>query len=94
MATCTKVYDINYLNTDHWQAIIRLLGRHCSTGVLNWDASVFCVKVIELMWDDNGVVLGDPRAQRTLFIAREHGNHFVPVLPLRSGVQDGMWRPW
>jgi len=92
--TCMKVYARDYLNSDHWEPVVRLLGRHCATGPVLFDTSQFCVRLIELTWQDNGVVLGDPAAPRKLVMARENVNHFVPVLPFRVDVQDRIWRPW
>ena len=91
---CTKVYEENYLNTDHWEAVVRLLGRHCATGRLRLDASHFCVRVLELTWQDNGVVLGNPLAPRRLTVARENGNHFLPVLRFQVDVRARAWHPW
>ena len=90
--SCTKVYADNYLTTDHWDAVLRLLGRHRLQGPTEVDTSLYCVRVLELTWESNGVVLGDPHAPRQLTIARVHGNHFVPVLPYRAPVT--IRHPW
>jgi hypothetical protein len=58
------------------------------------DPSRFRIRVLELIWEDNGVVLGDPNAATTLTIAREHGNHFIPVLPYIRDVSGNTWEPW
>jgi len=92
--TCTKVYEGNYLNTDHWESVLRLLGKYCFTGPLDLNAAGICIRVIELTWQANGVVLGNPSAPRRLTIARENVNHFVPVLRFRDPVQDKIWHPW
>ena len=89
-----KVYEENYLNTDHWAAVIRLLGRHCALGHQDLDASMFCVRVLELTWEGNGSVLGNPAAPRQLTIARERGNHFVPVVRYWASVRGSVWLPW
>ena len=92
---CMKVYDENYLNTDHWEAVIRLIGRHSSAGASSpFNGADFCVRVIELTWDSSGIVLGHPAAPRHLTIAREHGNHFVPVLPCNYPAQGKVWSSW
>ena len=78
---CMKVYDMNYLTTDHWEAVIRLSGRHSILGPIELDAADSCVRVVELTWAGHGSVLGNPAAPRQLTIAREHGNHFIPALP-------------
>jgi hypothetical protein len=91
---CSKVYKKNFLTTDHWQAVVRQLGRHSQTGSVTLDPSRFRIRVLELIWEDNGVVLGDPNAATTLTIAREHGNHFIPVLPYIRDVSGNTWEPW
>ena len=92
--TCMKVYSTNYLTTDHWEAVIRLLGKHCMTGELPLDPTEFCVRVLELTWQDNGVVLGNPAAPRRLTVARVHGNHFIPVLRFLTDMRNTVWQPW
>ncbi len=47
----------------------------------------FCVRVIELNSDSSGCVLGHLTAPGQLTLAREHGNHFVPVLRYTSPTQ-------
>jgi hypothetical protein len=89
-----KVYAGNYLSTDHWESVLRLIGKHCATGELRLDASHICLRVVELTWEANGVVLGSPSAPRRLTVARENGNHFVPVLRYRVDVGDQEWLPW
>ena len=93
-ATCTKVYRRNYLTTDHWEAALRLLGEHGEPRRLTFDTSQFCLRVIELTWQDHGVVLGNPNVQRRLTVAREHGNHFIPVLRYTLDVRNTVWLPW
>ena len=47
----------------------------------------FCVRLIELNTDSSGCVLGRLMAPGQLTLAREHGNHFVPVLRCTSPAQ-------
>ena len=94
---CTKVYggaDANYLSTEHWDAVVRLVGKHSAEGRRELDPSMYCLRVIELTWQDNGAVLGDPLAPVRLTVARENGNHFVPVLRFRAPVHNYAWLPW
>ena len=91
---CTKVYARNFLSDDHWEAVIRLLGKHCATGRINLDPTNFCVRIIELTWQDNGTVLGNPAAPHRLTIAREGTNHFIPAIRFQASVRDKVWRPW
>ena len=90
--TCTKVYPCNFLSTDHWDAVLRLLGKHRLQGAIQLDTSLYCVRVLELNWENNGVVLGNPQAPRRLTIARENGNHFIPVLRRHSSAP--ICSPW
>ena len=76
----------------HWRALIRLLGKHCSSGsdladdsrfsvsLLGLD-SHFSIRCIDLQWHGHGDVLGDKSAKKTLTLARVNGNHFIPCLP-------------
>ena len=95
-ASCTKVYARNYLCDDHWDAVLRLLGKHCATGSVDLDPTNFCVRILELTWVSNGVVLGNPDAHHPhrLTIAREGTNHFIPALPFQAPARDKVWRPW
>ena len=93
--TCTKVYYMNFLTTDHWEAVLRAIGRHCISGACEMDPALYCLRVIELTWADNGVVLGSTAAPNCLNIAREGTNHFIPVLtleePLHPSCIMGVW---
>ena len=93
---CMKVYDKNYLSTDHWEAVIRLIGRHAAaSSSTGFDTANLCLRVLELgSGDSSGVVLGNPNAEKTLTIAHENGNHFVPVLPCATTAQNERWLPW
>ena len=92
--TCLKVYSNSYLCTDHWQSVVRLLGVHSVSGPVVLDPSRFCIRVIDLTWSDNGVVLGDPAASQLLTLAREHGNHFIPAFCLGADAHHSEWSPW
>ena len=92
--TCTKVYASNYLNTDHWDAVNKLLGKRCSTGQITLDSSTYCVRVVDLNWPDNGVVLGSAFGTELLTVARENGNHFIPVLRYNAHVHGSNLKPW
>ena len=93
--TCTKVYERNYLATEHWKSVVRLLGKHCLSGPLHLDPEKdVCIRILELAWEDHGVVLGLPSAPRRLTIARENRNHFVPALRFRFQAQDMSWDAW
>ena len=59
-----------------------------------FDITDFCARVIELTSDSLGCVLGHLTAPGQLILAREHGNHFVPVLRYTSPTQDKVWAPW
>ena len=91
-----KVYDKNYLSTDHWEAVIRLIGRHAAaSSSTGFDTANLRLRVLELgSGDSSGVVLGNPNAEKTLTIAHENGNHFVPVLPCAITAQNERWLPW
>ena len=89
-----KVYPANFLNTDHWSAIIQNIGRNAIAEPLELDSSQFCLRVLELTWGDNGVVLGNPSAPRKLTVARENQNHFVPVLSCLDVVSAASLLPW
>ena len=106
---CKKVYDKNYLSTDHCLAVIQGIFRHCSlagkavilalandpnapasssaAGPAEFAVRDFCVRVIELNTESSGCVQGRPMAPGQLTVAREHGNHFVPVLRCTSPAQ-------
>lgn len=94
LPTCTKVYKGSYLNTDHWDAVIKLLGKHCFTGKITLDSSNYCVRVVDLEWSDNGVVLGNASGTQRLTVARENGNHFIPVLRSHAPVHGLTSGPW
>ena len=89
-----KVYAHNYLTTDHWSAVLKHIGEHAAMGALPLESNNFCLRVLDLDWQDNGVALGNPAAARRLTVAREHGNHFVPVLPYRNPVEHLSRMPW
>ena len=91
---CMKVYERNYLSTDHWSAVLRSIGQHARGGPQNVDVSQYCLRVIDLAFVNSGVVLGDPAAPRKITVAREGRNHFVPVLPYTDNVEAVQWRPW
>ena len=90
---CSRVWQDNFLCLDlHWRAVIRLLGKHCSSGpdlsddsrfsvsLLGFD-SHFSIRCIDLQQHGHGDVLGDKSANRALTLARVNGNHFIPCLP-------------
>ena len=93
--TCTKVYYKNFMTTDHWEAVLRAMCRHCSSGACELDPALFYLCVIELAWADNGVVLGSTDTPNCLTIAREGTNHFIPVMaleePLNQSCIRGAW---
>ena len=91
---CMKVTKNNYLNTDHWSAVLKYIFLHATGGPRDFDVSQFSLRVMELEWIDNGVVLGSPAAPRKLTVAREGGNHFVPVLLYLQADCDFPWLPW
>lgn len=90
---CSRVWPTNFLCLDlHWRAIIRLLGKHCSSGTdLSEDSrcsvtllgldSHFSVRCIDMQRPGHGDVWGDTSAKKVLTLARVNGNHFVPCLP-------------
>ena len=90
---CMKVYADNFLSTDHWKAVLKYIGEFAWTGRIDFDAEQFCLRVIDLTWAAHGVVEGNP-AGRRLTVARENGNHFIPVLPYRVDVGGIQWNPW
>ena len=91
---CLKVYADSYLCTDHWQSVLRLLGVHSVSGPVVFDSSLFCIRVIDLTWSDNGVVLGDPTAPQLLTLALENGNHFIPAFRLDTNAPHSDWSSW
>jgi hypothetical protein len=91
---CLKVYADSYLCTDHWQSVLRLLGVHSVSGPVVFDSSLFCIRVIDLTWTNNGVVLGDPTAPQLLTLALENGNHFIPAFRLDTNAPHSDWSSW
>ena len=89
-----KVYRRNYLSTDHWDAVLASIGQHARAGPQNLDTSQFCLRVLDITFDGSGAVLGNLAAPRKITVAREGGNHFVPVLPYLGEVEEvrrGQW---
>ena len=89
-----KVYRRNYLSTDHCGAVLAKIGQHARAGPQNLDASQFCLRVLDITFDGSGAVLGNLAAPRKITVAREGGNHFVPVLPYLGEVEEvrrGQW---
>ena len=92
--SCSKVHARNFLGDELCSSILRLLGKHCVTGRIAMDPADFCIRIIELTWQDNGIVLGNPTAPHRLTLAREGESHFIPALHLQIPVGDREWQPW
>ena len=87
---CKKVYAENYLCDSHCLvlALAHNPGAAASSSAaapVVFNIRDFCVRVIELRLNSSsGCVKGPPTATVKLTLARENGNHFVPVLRCRS----------
>ena len=62
---------------DHWAAAIDLLFEADQSGKQKLRHNVFKVVCVDLHHEGNGEVVGT--GDRKLIIAREHGNHFIPL---------------
>ena len=72
-----KVTDDNFLELGfHWRAVLRLLGEETGQSIDPSRFSIFCLDLDA--YQGNGDVVGSGGA--ILRIARENGNHFVPLL--------------
>jgi hypothetical protein len=69
----------NFLELEHhWRDVLILLGEGNKLGrPLQLEPSKFRVVCVDLELEGHGDVVGE--GTRTLYIAREHGNHFVPL---------------
>lgn len=73
-----QVTAANFLTLDlHWEAVVDLLLENAERAVRHDAVRIVCVDTEFL---GNGDVLGN--GALSLFIARENGNHFVPLIPM------------
>ena len=84
----TAIVPRDYLElATYWADIIDIIGLHNEQGRFpNW-SSRFRICCVDMCWIGNGEVLprGVPQGDRqTLYIARVHQNHFVPLLRSRK----------
>ena len=72
-----QVTEGSYLELEfHWESVISFLGEAAGKRFNPHQFQVFCIDLDN--YDGNGDVVGS--GSRTLRIARENGNHFVPLL--------------
>jgi hypothetical protein len=82
-----KVTEGNFLDFDvHWAAIVESLGRHSETlpgGLRSLNPSRMQVACVDLVFIGQGATICNPNGQR-FYLAREHANHFVPLIRKQS----------
>ena len=68
----------NYLELQHhWKAVVDLLFKLDERRVWSMTHANVTIKCVDLMFEGNGEVVGT--GPMVLYIAREHGNHFIPL---------------